>query len=126
MARAPCEYRKSIDGNHATRVDHLPTMHMLRAVTAVALALYAAPALAWHIAGTVYCDQNDSHTIDGPDTELFGYTAKVTSSGSTIYTDLTDGSGFYSIGLPDSPDSYTVTLTALPGGQTIRLPVGGS
>jgi hypothetical protein len=87
------------------------------------------PALAWHIAGTVYCDKNDSNTIDGPDTALAGYTAKVTSqvaNPGAMSTDLTDGSGFYSIGLPDSNDTYGVTLSGLPVGQTIRVPGGGS
>lgn len=89
--------------------------------------LCAAPAHAWHIAGTVYCDFNNSHSIDGADTELVGYTVKITSQGhGTTYTDLTDGSGFYSIGLPDNTDTYTVTLISLPGGQTIRIPGSGS
>jgi hypothetical protein len=89
----------------------------------------SSPALAWHIAGTVYCDKNNSHTIDGPDTPLAGYTAKVTSQNANpgaVSTDLTDGSGFYEIALPDTTDTYKVTLSGLPGGQTIKIPSGGT
>ena len=102
-------------------------MRTLLLAVAVLVVVHAVPASAWHIAGTVYCDQNDSHTIDGPDTPLAGYTAQVTSQGNgAIYVDLTDGSGFYSIGLPDDVDTYTVTLVNLPAGQSIRVPSGGS
>jgi hypothetical protein len=98
-------------------------------LTALLLLALAAPAAhAWHIAGTVYCDKNGNSVIDGPDTKLTGYTAKVSvsSSPATSWTDLTDGSGFYFISLPDAVNTYVVTLTALPGGQTIRVPGGGS
>ena len=95
----------------------------------VVFGLGASPARAWHVSGTVYCDQNGSHTIDGPDTMLVGYTAAVTSqvaSPGTTATDLTDGSGYYFIGLPDRVDTYAVTLSGLPAGQTVVLPGGGS
>jgi hypothetical protein len=94
----------------------------------LALALTASAAHAWHVAGTVYCDQNGNFVIDGPDTELAGYSARITSTTNpgASWTDLTDGSGFYFVSLPDDVDTYTVTLVALPGGQTIRVPGGGA
>src|SRR5262249_12030163 len=104
-----------------------PRPLLVALVSSVVLA--AAPALAWHVAGTVFCDQNGNHAIDTSDTPLAGYTARstsqVTSPGATL-TDSTDGSGAYFIAEPDVGDTYAVTLSGLPGGQTIAVPAGGS
>ena len=102
-------------------------MRIVLLLATTLVAVQAVPASAWHIAGNVYCDQNDSFTIDGPDTALASYTVRITSQGNAAtFTDLTDGSGFYSIGLPDDVDTYGVTLINLPAGQSIRVPGGGS
>jgi hypothetical protein len=64
-------------------------MRALQVVLLLSLSLLIRPAWAWHIAGTVYCDANDNHSIDGGDTELSGYTVKLTSqsvSPGTSYT----------------------------------------
>jgi hypothetical protein len=88
----------------------------------------AAPARAWHVAGTVYCDQNGNGMIDGADTPLVTKTVQATSQSAhpgTTSSDVTDASGYYFIGLPDDSDTYAVTLIGLPGGQTIVVPAGG-
>jgi hypothetical protein len=101
----------------------------LIAAVASAVLAGAVPALAWHVAGTVYCDQNGNLAIDAADTPLAGYTAQttsqVTSPGATL-TGTTDASGAYFIAEPDVGDTYAVTLSGLPGGQTIGVPAGGS
>jgi hypothetical protein len=94
----------------------------------LALALPSA-ALAHHIDGTLYCDVNWNGVIDGPDTPLNNYTAKVVSqtvSPGETFTDASDSSGYYYIGLPARTDDYLVSLSGLPGGQAVVVPASGS
>lgn len=94
------------------------------------LALSASPVLAHHISGKVYCDQDWDGAIDVPgDSPISGVTVRATSidvSPGQQFSDGTDGSGFYSIGLPGRTDRYTVELIGLAGGLTVVLPVGGT
>lgn len=100
-----------------------------RTIACAVLVLTAAPALAWHVAGTVYCDRNGNHVIDAGDGKLSHVTVRATSQvdrPGTTFGDLTDSNGYHFIRLPDDVDTYAVTLVGLPAGQSIRLPGGGS
>lgn len=95
-----------------------------------ALAACAAPALAHHISGTVYCDQDGDGAIDTPgDTPVVGVIATATSldvSPGQQFSDGTNPSGFYSIGLPARTDRYRVTLSGLQPGWSVVLPPGAA
>jgi len=85
---------------------------------------------AHHISGTIYCDVDFDGMIDDPgDTRINGITVKAVSQdvnpGET-FTDASDATGFYNIGLPARTDRYLVMPIGLPGGWTIVIPVGGS
>jgi hypothetical protein len=105
---------------------------MMRTLHAVAvilgLVLGSSPALACHVDGTVYCDENANGVIDAGDTTLPGITVGATSLDlmSGQFSATTDASGNYDIPLPSQTDHYLVALENLPGGQTVVLPVGGS
>jgi hypothetical protein len=89
----------------------------------------ASPALAHHVSGTVYCDQNSNGSIDAGDTPIAGIKAVATSldavPGQQADT-FTDANGAYYILLFARTDRYLVNLTDLPGGLTIVVPSGGS
>jgi hypothetical protein len=88
----------------------------------------AAPAAAHHISGKVYCDKDWDGKIDSGDFKLSGITVKATSldvSPGSMWTDGTDGNGYYYISLPARTDRYQVQLTGLPGGWTVVIPSGG-
>jgi hypothetical protein len=99
---------------------------------AVVLTLLAlgSPALAHHISGTVYCDQDSDGVIDVPgDTPIIGVAVLATSldvSPGQEFSDGTDGSGFYNIPLPARTDRYRVELIGLPGGFSVVVPGSGS
>jgi hypothetical protein len=90
----------------------------------------ASVAQAHHISGTLYCDTDFDGAIDvGTDGRLNAITVRAVSQdvnpGET-FTDASDGSGFYNIGLPARTDRYLVTPIGLPGTWTIVIPAGGS
>ena len=90
----------------------------------------ATPALAHHISGNVYCDQDLDGTIDVPgDTPIPSITVQATSldfNPGELFSAMTDGSGAYFIALPPRTDLYRVELINLPPGYTVVVPVGGS
>src|SRR5258706_5317220 len=99
---------------------------------AVVLLAAAPPALAWHIAGQVFCDENGNGAIDATDSTRDGVAVLVTSqtaSLGTTFTDTTDsGNGSYFIPLPDVVDDFRVELPGpgLPPGATVIVPVSGA
>jgi hypothetical protein len=105
------------------------TSRSLATAIAVACLALVSAAHAHHISGTLYCDVDYDGIIDGGDSRLSGITVRAVSQdvnpGET-FTDGTDGSGFYSIGLPARTDRYLVMPIGLPGGWTIVVPASGS
>jgi len=104
-------------------------MRALALATLVAGICLPSLALAHHISGTLYCDVNWNGVIDGPDTALGGYTAQAVSqtvSPGQTFSDVSDGTGFYYIGLQARTDDYLVSLSNLPGGQSVVVPASGS
>jgi hypothetical protein len=104
-------------------------MRTRHAVTVIlGLALGSSPALACHVDGTVYCDENANGLIDAGDTPLPGITVGATSLDlmSGQFSATTDASGNYDIPLPSQTDHYLVALENLPGGQTVVVPAAGS
>lgn len=102
--------------------------HVVTRALFLSLLVVGSPALAHHISGTVYCDDDYDGVIDGGDDELAGRTARATSldaaPGST-WSDDTDGNGDYNMGLPGRTDRYRVQLINLPAGWTVVLPASG-
>jgi hypothetical protein len=107
---------------------------MVRNVTSFALALVVAlltvsTAQAWHVDGHVFCDSKQNGLVDDPgDLPLENVLVKVVNTAGTFMaTDLTHDGGHYLIILPDSPDSYTLSVDAgtLPGDAMIVVPAGG-
>ena len=100
------------------------------ALSFAAVLLAASPVLAHHISGTVYCDQDLDGTIDTGDTPISGIDILITSlDGQTAgqtFSQSTDGSGSYNIGLPTRSDHYRVEIVNLPAGFTIVIPGGGT
>src|SRR5262245_66306319 len=92
----------------------------------LALLVAASPALAHHISGNVYCDQDSDGFIDVPgDTPIVGVVPVATSlavAPGSQFSDGTGGSGDYSIPLPARTDRYRVEPVGLPGGLSVRLP----
>lgn len=105
-------------------------MQIRLAVSLVAVLAAVEPALAHHISGTVYCDQDGDGAIDTPgDTPVVGVIATATSldvSPGQQFSDGTDPVGFYNIGLPARTDRYRVTLSGLQPGWSVVLPAGGA
>jgi hypothetical protein len=105
-------------------------MRMTAAGSCLALLLAASPALAHHIAGFVYCDQDADGVIDTPgDTPIVGLVAVATSLDVAPGSQFTDGTGSfgeYNIALPQRTDRYRVELTGLPAGVTVIVPAGGA
>src|SRR4030095_12228527 len=96
----------------------------------LALLVATSPALAHHISGNVYCDQDSDGVIDTPgDTPIVGVSAGATSlavAPGSQFSDGTGGSGDYNIPLPARTDRYRVELVGLPGGFSVVVPAGGS
>src|SRR5579875_631655 len=92
---------------------------------ALALALLATPARAWHIDGTVYCDVDYSGTLTPADTPLAGITVQAVgqSTNATFSGVSATGTGFYSFTVLDVPETYDVEPISLPAGDTV---VGGA
>jgi hypothetical protein len=90
----------------------------------------ASPALAHHVSGNVYCDQDGDGMVDVPgDIPLSGISVLATSldaSPGEQFSDTTDGSGAFFVSLPARTDRYQVELTSLPMGFTVVVPPGGS
>jgi hypothetical protein len=96
----------------------------------LALLVAVSPALAHHISGNVYCDQDSDGVIDVPgDTPIVGVVAVATSldvAPGSQFSDGTGGSGDYNIPLPARTDRYRVELVGLPAGFSVVVPAGGS
>src|SRR5688572_1408544 len=102
-----------------------------RAILLAVVLMVSAPtvASAWHITGSVFCDQNGNSRVDQPDTPIQGVTVRVTSltasPGASLDT-TTNVNGFYSRGLNDVVDDYRVALVGgLPPGTSVVFPVSG-
>jgi hypothetical protein len=104
-------------------------MRIIAALGFLAVSLAAAPVLAHHISGTVYCDLDSDGVIDVPgDTPVVGVAVLATSldvSPGQQFSDGTDGAGDYYIALPARTDHYRVELVGLPGGWSVVVPGGG-
>src|SRR5262249_35764467 len=86
-------------------------------------------AVACHVSGAAYCDENTNGVVDVPgDLPIPGVTVGATSLdlGSGQYTASTDASGSYDIVLPTQNDRYLVGPIGLPAGLTVVLPSGGT
>ncbi len=99
---------------------------------AMLLTIASAPsaALAWHIEGTVFCDQNTNSLIDAGDTPVSGVGVRITAltvaPGGT-FNATTGAPGFYSIPLPDHDDDYRVAIVSgLPAGSSVASPASGA
>lgn len=97
-----------------------------------AFVFVSAPAYAWHVKGKVLCDVNQSGSIDSGDQPLsaFGFPdvlVNAVDSKGGYYSAITDATGYYFIGLPDFPETYTETLdlSTLPNDVSIIQPPGG-
>ncbi len=104
-------------------------MRLTKAVfSALLILLLASSASAWRGKGYVYCDVNQDEAIDDNDLPLEGVVANVRNVGNTFSgSDATDALGYFSVNLPDAPDSYLETLDAasLPADAVIVAPPGG-
>jgi hypothetical protein len=103
--------------------------HLLGIAVLTLLLGSSSAALAHHINGKVWCDKDYDGNFDSTDTLLSGITARARSldvSPGTDFTDDTDSSGFYSIGLPARTDRYSVRLINLPSGWTVVNPAAGN
>ncbi len=101
----------------------------LTALTLATVLTAASPARAHHIGGKVVCDHDLDGQFDAGDTPLDGITVRVTSLDAMPgqqFTDTTDASGAYEVGLPARTDRYRVELIGLPAGFTIVIPPGGT
>ncbi len=104
---------------------------LLAAIATAFLAGMPTIASAWHIEGTVYCDQNASGTIDAQDVPVGGVDVRLTAltatPGTTFDVPTASGTGFYSIVLPDHEEDYRVELAGgLPPGSSVIIPSSGA
>ncbi len=87
-------------------------------------------ASAWHIAGSVFCDENGNGRVDQPDSPIQGVTVRVTSLTASPGTSLdttTNVSGYYTRALSDTVDDYRVALVGgLPPGTSVVMPSSGA
>src|SRR5262245_57390224 len=93
----------------------------------VVLALGSSAAVACHVSGAVYCDENTNGVIDIPgDLPIPGVTLGATSLdlGSGQYTATTGAGGGYDIVLPTQSDRYLVAPIGLPAGDRRRHRAG--
>lgn len=99
-------------------------------VLALLTLAFARPVLAWHVAGTVYCDKNGNGQIDSNDTKRSGVTIRATAldgQAGTTFSASTSSVGAYSVGVFDTPNRYTMAITAgLPAGAQVTIPTGGT
>ena len=92
---------------------------LLTLCAAALLALSAAPALAWHLEGRVYCE--------GTGLTMSGVTLHVTSTdGGTPFSEYvtTNDIGYYFTWLPDTPRCFRVE-PVLGTGETVATPAAG-
>jgi hypothetical protein len=105
-----------------------------RILAAIAMAvLMGMPTIAsaWHIEGTVYCDENANNQIDAEDVPVGGVDVRLTAltvtPGTTFDVPTAGGTGFYSIVLPDHDEDYRVELAGgLPPGASVVVPSSGA
>src|SRR5262245_28872414 len=87
-------------------------------------------AWAWHIEGSIFCDENGNRVPDAGDSAVANVAVRLTAltvaPGST-FDATTNASGFYSRGLPDHDDDYRVELVGgLPPGSSVVFPASGA
>ncbi len=106
---------------------------MRRVMSVVALvgliASVLAVAFAWHIEGTVFCDENGNEVPDSQDSPVSGVQVRLTAltvaPGGT-FDATTNANGFYTRALPDHDDDYKVELIGgLPPGTAVVFPSSG-
>jgi hypothetical protein len=100
-------------------------------VVALAALITSAPsrAWAWHIAGSVFCDENANAVIDAADSPIGNVSVRATSltaAPGETFDATTSASGYYATPLPDRDDDYRVELTGLPPGTAVVLPSTGA
>ncbi len=92
-------------------------------------ALAAAPALAWHVEGHVYCDVNQNGVFDEEDTPYEGALVRihVLDTDAWVSDPVTDATGWYSGGLHEYAETYRMWLDPafLPPDATVVQPPGG-
>ena len=82
------------------------------AVMAGSIGLMEGSALAWGVAGAVYCDANLNGVIDEGDVPVGGLVVTVKGSDNSFTgTTQTAASGAWALTLPAAPGAYTVTIS---------------
>jgi hypothetical protein len=103
-------------------------MQLLRHAFVLGVCLIAGVtgASAWHIDGKVYCDTNGSGVIDAGDVPLSN--VQIQADGAEDFSANTDDAGAYHVDLSETPQCYTVTLSAatLPADASTVIPGSGS
>src|SRR5438477_3046684 len=84
---------------------------------------------AWLVSGHVFCDANTNGVIDAGDTPRTGVLIMVANTSGTFSNNTFTGTpgGDFLITLPDTPDSYVVTVNPfnLPTDAAVVIPSGG-
>lgn len=79
----------------------------------VAVSLAATGAWAWHANGYVYCDTNQNGVIDSGDLPVANAVVEFVNAGGTYTTSGSTGDdGYYYVTLPDTPDTWILTIDA--------------